>query len=227
MKRYAIISCVRETLYKPKRYPFKATEAVYRVANSIYSAVENNFDGTNISIFGPNATKKSILNKIDEVQEKLDDDGLLFFYFHGHGDSTKAIKSDFEKKNQFLVCYNNILIDNTIDAKLSNFLPTQRIFSIVDSCSSETVVEWKKYNWSSYPQVIHIASALDKDVAFSDGNGGVFSQMIFNDFFSTGLFFGATYYDFLEFLRSSVDVKNYIRMTKSVDSNFLNKTMFN
>jgi hypothetical protein len=88
------------------------------------------------------------------------------------------------------------------------------------------VVEWKRYHWRSYPQVIHIASALDKDVAFSDGNGGVFSQMILNDFFSTGLFFGATYYDFLEFLRNSTDIKNYIRMTKSVDSNFLNKTFF-
>jgi hypothetical protein len=221
LKRYAIISCVRETLYKPERYPFKATEAVYRVANSIYNWVENKFDASNISIFGPNATKKSILDKINEIQETLDDDGLLFFYFHGHGDTTIG-----ENSNQFLICRRGILIDNTIDLKLSGFLPTQRVLSIVDSCSSETVVEWKRYHWRSYPQVIHIASALDKDVAFSDGNGGVFSQMILNDFFSTGLFFGATYYDFLEFLRNSTDIKNYIRMTKSVDSNFLNKTFF-
>lgn len=226
MKRYAILSCVRETEYQPQKYPHEDTLGVDKVTKSLYSGIVYKFGTSNVSYFSPNAKRSSILNKLEEVRQSLDSDGLLFFYFHGHGDSMESQNPSLESRDQFLVCSNEILIDNTIDIKISGFKPTQRIFSIVDSCSSETVVEWKKFPWTSYPQVIHVASSRDNGYAYSNINGGLLSQKIVNQFLLSGLYWGMSYRYFLTQMRTSIDVKSFIGMTKNTEDKFLDKKMF-
>ena len=226
MKRYAIISCVRNTSYRPDLYKLEDTYNVDTITRKLYIGLKAKFGPSNISFISPNAPKNRILQKIDFVRDNLDSDGLLFFYFQGHGDSVDSQNPSLEAKDQFLVCASNTLIDNTIDAKIRGFLPSQRIFSIVDSCSSETVVEWKQYPWSEYPQVIHIASALDRKIAPSNNGAGVFSRYFVKRFISNEAYFNMSYESFIEDLKE-LEIKTYLRKTRTVDDNFLSEKLFN
>ena len=229
MKKYAILSCVEETSFQPHIYKSEYTRGVKNITKKIYKSIKRNFGESNIKLITPNSTKDSLLEQIDFVKNNLDNDGLLFFYFHGHGGYTQG-KSSFEKEDQFLVCHEKILIDNTIDQKISGFLPSQRILSIVDSCSSRTVVEWKKFHWSRYPQVIHISSSLDDKLAESNINGGLFSQGFYKRFLINGLHNRITYNDLLKKLKELKEkgkIESYITQSGTITKEFLTKKMFN
>ncbi|WP_298754887.1 caspase family protein [uncultured Psychroserpens sp.] len=224
MKRYAIISCVLTNTVS-SIYKNSATVGVELVAKKLYNEIKPKF-GNNVSFIKPNATKEHILSEIRMVSNKLDSNGMLFFYFHGHGDTIDGRLYNDEKKDQVLVCTRNYLVDDTLDLYIRKFKPTQRILSIVDSCSSETVVEWSQYKWKSYPQIIHISSSRDGDVAYAYTNGGILSNKLAHLLYG-GQYNNWTYEIMITRLKTLIPNRCYINKTPNVKNNFLKDKIFN
>lgn len=225
MKRYAIISCVKfntvSALYKNS-----ATAGVDIVADKIYKSIKTKFGSNNIKFIRPNASKADILSSLKWVSERLDTNGMLFFYFHGHGDSITGRLVNDEIKDQALVCTKNYLIDDTLDMYFRYFKPTHRILSIVDSCSSETVVEWSQYKWKAYPQILHIASSRDEDIAYAYSDGGIMSKELAK-LLSGYQYYNWNYETLIRRLKLKTPTRIYINKTQNVNYSFLRTKMFN
>lgn len=225
MKRFAIISCVKFNTVSAV-YKNSATAGVELVANKIYRNIKTKFGSNNIEFIRPNASKDKILSKLTWVSERLDTNGMLLFYFHGHGASIKGEQVNDEVKDQALVCADNYLVDDTIDIYLRRFKPTQKILSIVDSCSSETVVEWSQFKWKSYPQIIHIASSRDEEIAHAYSDGGIMSKEL------AKLLYGYQYHNWtyeilIRRLKLKVSTGIFLSKTKNVNDQFLREKLFN
>lgn len=175
MKKYALFTYVRRTKLP---YSDRATIGVEGVAQDIRAVVEPVFDG-NIRDLGAYPTKDAVSRELTDIADKLDNDGLCFFYFHGHGASIPGAAINDEDQDQALVCYDQYLRDDDLSEVLRLFKPTQRFFSVVDSCSSRTVVEWSFGNRDLYPEIIHYSSSPDGAEAYALPQGGLFSQRFF------------------------------------------------
>ena len=206
-------------------YSNRATQGVELIAGKIETELRPKF-GLNISFIRPSASKKEILDKIDFVARNLDKNGVFFFYFHGHGDTIRGRLADDEDKDQALVCRSNFLIDDTLDIHFRKFKASQRILSIVDSCSSESVVEWSQFKWTSYPKIIHIASSLDGQRAFAYTNGGILSNKLW-DLFYNGQYNNWTYAMFIKKIKELRSVKCLVKQTDNVNRSYLNTKLFN
>src|SRR5688572_13928935 len=173
MDKLAIFAYVAETTLS--KYSNDATLGVGNIAQSLINELRPAF-GDDVVDVGPRSTVQQVASQLEFAAKYLSKHGLCFFYFHGHGDSIRGVGRQDEFKDQALVCHDGYLVDDQIDDLLRKFKPTQRILSVVDCCSSETVIEWSSSKISNYPQIIHIASAHDGQDAGAAAFGGMFSQ---------------------------------------------------
>lgn len=223
MQRCAIFAYVSNT--QLPEYDNRATIGVGAVAGSIMTEIKPKFKNDLFDL-GPNSTVQSITANLSLAAEKLEDRGFCLFYFHGHGDSITGKYRNDEKKDQVLVCHDGFLFDDAIDQILSTFKPTQRILTIVDSCSSETVVEWSKHPMSAYPQMIHIASSTDDGVALANRWGGIFSRKILNLVYNMA-YYNYTYDTFIRRLQwQSTYSPCLVRISDNVKTGFLRTKLF-
>lgn len=224
MNKVAIFAYVQETLLT--QYDNRATSGVPSVARKIMRELRPAFRDNNLIDLGPLTRADQIRDKFLDVSSKLDSDGLCFFYFHGHGDSVPgSIRSD-EAKDQALVCHDRYLIDDHIDELLLTLGPKRRVLTIVDSCSSETVVEWSKQKSSDYPQIMHIASARDGEEAGALPGGGLFSRRILK-LISGEEFKRFTYQSFAAKLKLyTVSAPCYVRTSTNMSNKFLQTKLF-
>lgn len=223
MKKIAIVSYVENTLVP--NYDNNATRGVSIIAKKIITEIKQSFQNS-IEDIGPRTKRKEILDAFIYAREKLDDNGLCFFYFHGHGDSILNVGEKDEVYDQVLVCNDEYLLDDHIDEILRSFLPTQRIFSIVDSCSSETVIEWSKYTTIKYPQIIHIASSADGENSYSWPSGGIFSQRLYNLLYN-GNFWNMSYDNFITKIKSfTINQECFVSKTDNISNKYLNSKLF-
>ncbi|MEM9680406.1 MAG: caspase family protein [Bacteroidota bacterium] len=212
MKQFGIFSCVRGT--SVPGYSNEATSGVDATTYDIMGELDPIFRD-NVEALTPNATRNEIISAIEDVANKLDDDGFCLFYFHGHGDSVLGDTGGDELKDQVLVCSDTILKDDEITSTLRLFKNTQRILTIVDSCSSETVIEWPGKQLSDFPQILHLASSHDGDEAGALPQGGDFSNKLLN-VISNGGFFNLSYRSFIYDLElSSINTPFYYRHTEN------------
>jgi hypothetical protein len=223
IQRCAIFAYVSNT--QLSQFDNRATIGVADVANEIKSEIESEFD--EVKDLGPQSTVESIVDSLSSAADELTEDGFCLFYFHGHGDSVAAIDKLHEIKDQALVCHDGYLLDNVIDGLLSRFKSNHRILTIVDSCSSETVIEWSKYSISKYPQIIHISSATDEGKAYANRWGGIMSRMILDLVYNLG-FSNYTYETFARSLQGFLPHTTCIVQTsENVKTAFLNRQLFN
>lgn len=223
MDRFAIFSYVQQT--RLSQYDDRATAGVGGIARDIKKEVKQVFRD-NIADLGPFTTRSDILSKLTYVAHNLSPKGVCLFYFHGHGDSIPGRGIKDEAKDQALVCYDDYLCDDDIDTVLRAFKPTQRLLTIVDSCSSETVVEWSLYPHATYPEIIHLASARDDETARAFPQGGDFSRRMYR-LINGSNFYNYTYQSFarkLEF--SSIRPHCYVKKSPNISNQFLNTKLF-
>lgn len=222
MKKLAILAYVEKTLLNG--YSNEATEGVARVASYIRDEIKPLF-GNDLIDLGPLTTRESILEQLAYAASHLDNDGSCFFYFHGHGDSLPGKGYNDEPTDEVLVCHNDYLFDDEIDAAFRKFKRTQRIFTLVDSCSSETVIEWNRTTHYSYPEILHIASSKDEDVAYANLRGGLFSTMVYNKIYY-GNYHQLTYQSLCTYLEvNSFAIPCYLSK-HNVSSAFLDARLF-
>lgn len=222
MEKYAIYAHVTKT--DVPGYSNNATQGVGRIARSIRRELNPVFK-TNIANL-ENAKVSDITKSLRYAIDNLNDNGICFFYFHGHGDSKPGIGYNDEITDEVLICNDGILYDDEIDGLLRLFKPTQRILSVVDSCSSNTVVEWSRINTDKYPEIIHIASAKDDEIAGALPNGGIFSNRMLTviiDYAYTALTYQAFYTRLENF---TVSAPCIVTKSGNVSQGFLNKKLF-
>lgn len=201
-KRIAIFISVRETRLN---YSNRATSGVDNMSNNLRYALSNAF--SNVRVIQNRVSKGRIVHAIKEASYHLEPGGFCLIYFHGHGNSIRRNpKYDINKDeghDEALVCYDGLLFDDEIDQLLRGFNPRCKILTIMDCCSSKTVVEWE-YNPKLYPKIIHIAAASDdgynKD-AKAGPSGGIMTQQIVNMLSGWG-YSNYTYAGFLRSLRN-------------------------
>ena len=223
MKQYAIFSYVKET--KLENYDNSATFGVPIVARDLIQELKPVFK-TNYSDLGPYTKRADIISALRFAAQNLDPNGFCFFYFHGHGNSIGGRGDDDEPKDQVLVCHDGYLLDDDIDEQLRQFSDTQRIFTIVDSCSSETVIEWLKEDTHSYPKIIHYASARDEGVALALPNGGLLSRRIVNLIWNNG-YEGFSYNTFTKRLELMFIASRFMmNKTNNVSYSDMNRKLF-
>ncbi|MBS9462882.1 caspase family protein [Flagellimonas sp. 389] len=223
MQNCAIIACVKQT--KIPGYDNWATWGVEGMALDIIDELEPIF-GNNLLYIGPNASRDEIVDGISNFTQQLDKEGFCFFYFHGHGDTVRGAKVNDEKTDQVLVCSDKFLWDDTMEETLSLFMPTQRVLTFVDSCSSETVVEWSLFNSSKYPQIIHIASSEDGAIALAYTSGGLMSTNFLNIIYNAN-YYNMTYQSLITELKlNAIRSKCLVKKTSNVNHKYLNKELF-
>ena len=223
MDKYAIVAYVKET--ELSQYSNQATAGVGLAARNLILELSPIF-GNNLIDLGPSTKIDNIITKLQYAAQNLDANGLCLFYFHGHGDSVNGIGRNDEATDEALVCNDGYLFDDSIDEILQTFQPTQRILSIVDSCSSESVFEWSMAPESSYPQIIHIASAADGTEAGALPMGGIFSRRIWSILYG-GAAQSFTYQRFTQRLQLlTVSTPCVVRKSPNVSDAFLNSRLF-
>ena len=206
-------------------YDDGATIGVTKVAKDIVTAIKPIFRN-NLFDLGPKSTVENITRRLKQASYNLREGGLCFFYFHGHGDSLPDLQREDELMDQALVCHDGYLLDDTIDEILAGFKPSHRVLTLVDSCSSETVIEWTKHLPSTYPQIIHIASSLDESVAYASPRGGILSRTAAGLLYNYG-YSRLTYRSFIQRLkRRLIYTPCFERTTDNVTSGFLNARLF-
>lgn len=219
---YAIYAHVSKT--SVVGYDNEATSGVGRMAKSIIRELNPVFRNKMAEL--PNASAADITSELTSASVKLKDDGICFFYFHGHGDSKPGVMTPDEPTDEVLVCRDRLLFDDEITNLLRLFKPTQRILSVVDSCSSETLIEWPTPRSLEFPELIHIASAKDESQAGALSSGGIFSNRMLT-IISNFAFFGLTYQTFTTRLQLfTVNAPCIVRKSDNVTQSFLNKRLF-
>lgn len=222
MRSIAIISSVRETLIPG--YNNEATKGADQMTSQLQLEVNTVFD--EVRLIQGHTTKAKILSALYDASQNLMPGGLCVFYFQGHGDDRpQQFDRENEPEDQVLVCYDGYLFDDEIDHMLRNFHPTHRVFSIVDSCSSETVVEWKYEGQEHYPQVIHLAAAADYTAAPSTALGGMMSSVILNLIYQGG-YSNYSYSSFCKRIQALTNNRARVRTTANIQPSFLNKQLF-
>ena len=224
MKKFAIFAYVRET--KLNDFSNTATWGTPIVARELKTALRSVFHN-NIADLGPFTTKGDIIYALTfAARNLLPRDSLCFFYFHGHGASLPNRYFPDEEFDQVLVCHDDYLYDDTLSEVIQQFKPSQRIFSIVDSCSSASVIEWPKITQAPYPQIIHLASALDDGNAYALANGGIFSRRILNLIYGYN-YTNFTYQSFARKLRSmAITTQFNTNITSNLNHTVLNSKIF-
>ena len=223
MKYFALISYVGETLLP--QYDNHATSGVPVVAGHLLDVLMPLF-GQNIVDLGSRSKVADITSQLSFAAVNLDEDGFCLFYFHGHGDSIPGRDINDETMDQALVCYDDYLVDDEISRILQKFRPTQRLLTLIDCCSSETVIEWPDDPPSGYPKLIHIASANDGKEAYAIRTGGIFSRKILNLIYNGG-YLNFSYKSFINRIKlSSITTECIVRWNNRVDKAYLNTNLF-
>jgi hypothetical protein len=225
MQRIAIFSYVSKTTLT--HYDNEATSGVGKVAKNIITELTPAFRKENIRDIGPDSNKSDILANLKYAAANLDDGGVCLFYFHGHGDSIGGTGDNDEPMDEVLVCSDGYLIDDEIGSILQQFRSSLRFFSIIDSCSSGTVIEWNKALVNTYPEIIHVAASQDGEQAGSIPQGGLFSKRIHNILYGSA-YLNHTYKTFTDhLLRTNIIPPCLIRTSENVSGKFLNTKLFN
>jgi hypothetical protein len=223
MDKYAIFGYVKET--RLAGYSNLATQGVDLVAGNIIAELKPVF-GEDHADLGPHTKVQDILYHLNFAARNLSPHGVCLFYFHGHGDSIESRGRQDELKDEVLVCSDDYLVDDEIDHHLARFKPTQRLLTIVDSCSSETVIEWSTRREDQYPQIIHIASARDGMEAGALPFGGLFSRRL-HSFIYGGTHRSLTYDSFVKRLEMyTVSAPCIVRTSATVSNEYLNAPLF-
>ena len=224
MEKFAIFAYVRETNLSD--FDNRATAGVHLVARNIINELRKVFHMNYIDL-GPLTKGDEITAQLEYAARNLNENGLCFLYFHGHGHSLPGSMYDDEIMDQALVCNDRYLLDDEIDKYLRLFKSNHRIFSIVDSCSSGTVIEWPKYKTHSYPKIIHLGSAKDNTIAYSLPSGGRFSKNVFNLIHNMG-YSSFSYKSFANRLKyTSLNSEFCFRYTENNSISDLNSKLFN
>jgi len=222
MNKIAIVASVKAT--RVTGYDNQATQGADAIANAL--AGELSYAFNNIQVIQNYTTKARIVDTLTTAAKVLDPGGLCVFYFHGHGDSLpNVLRPDQETRDQALVCYDGFLFDYEIDLLLQNFLPSHRLLTIVDSCSSETVIEWNYPDVARYPQIIHIGASRDGDQAGADTLGGIMSRNILNSVYGYG-YANYTYLSFCQRIKQLTGNQPAFRTSPGVQRSFLNAKLF-
>jgi len=100
------------------------------------------------------------------------------------------------------------------------------VLSVFDCCSSHTIIEWKYSQRVKYPQILHVASSRDNDVATADTAGGILSTEIVNMTYS----YGYSNYSYLtlcqELKKRLGNQRVFFRKNNTCTRSFLNKILF-
>lgn len=221
MDKIAIVASVKTT--RIPGFDNRATQGADLIAYDLSSELSYAFD--NIQLIQNYTTKARIINSLNQASRTLSPGGLCVFYFHGHGYSLpNRMDNDAEPRDQVLVCHDGFLFDDEIDFILQGFHQSHRILTIIDSCSSETVVEWKYEATRRYPQIIHIGACSDMEIANANTLGGLMSRHILNTIDSFG-YSNYTYLSFCQRIKSLTNQKAVIRTTRNPNS-FFSKKLF-
>lgn len=221
LDKIAILSSVRFT--RIPGFDNSATQGADQICLNLANELSYTFN--NIQLIQNYTTKERVLNSLKDAAKTLRPGGLCLFYFHGHGISLpNQFDADNELMDQALVCYDGLIFDDELDQILRTFHPSQRIFTIIDSCNSETIVEWNYENTIDYPQIIHLAAAADNEIALATGLGGLMSSKILNSIYG----YGYSNYTFLSFCKRIKELNNstVFRFTKDISSTYLNSKLF-
>lgn len=221
LDKIAILSSIRVT--RVPGFNNSATQGADQICFKLASELSNTFN--TIQVNHNNTTKEKVLTSLRNAARTLRPGGLCLFYFHGHGTSLpNQFDADNEVMDQALVCYDGLILDDELDQILRTFDPTHRILTIIDSCNSETIVEWNYENIIDYPQIIHLAAAADNEIALATGLGGLMSSKILDNIYG----YGYSNYTFLSFCKRIKELNNstVFRFTKNISSTYLNSKLF-
>jgi hypothetical protein len=206
-------------------YSNQATSGVDAMANNLQYALSNAY--MNVRMIQNKVKKERVVRSIHEASRQLEPGGFCLIYFHGHGDSVGHHIEPDEPSDEALVCYDGLLLDDELDRLLRGFHPSTRVMTIMDCCSSNTVIEWK-FNPRLYPKIIHVASASDSGYAHATINGGLMSLQI-QDMVNGWGFSNYSYIGFLRELRNRMNrIRQpiYIRKSPKVDQDYLRQRLF-
>ncbi|CAF1384832.1 unnamed protein product [Rotaria sp. Silwood1] len=114
------------------------------------------------------ATKESILNKLNTIVNNMDKRSTFIFYFSGHGGRKETTGSYlFTSDNQMLTTHELAAV---VDRAMSN-----KIIIMLDSCYSGGMSNAFRFDSNNFKQGIHIlCSSNEAEVSYqstSDGNG--------------------------------------------------------
>lgn len=223
-KRIALFISIKDTLVPG--FSNRATSGVDSMARNLQFALRNSYP--NIRMVQGKVKKRKVEDSLKDASVDLEPGGFCLIYYHGHGHSIKDRMIPDETSDEAIVCYDGYLLDDELDLLLRQFHPSTRIMTIMDCCSSETIVEWKNFSPQIHPRIIHIAAAKDGDSALATTNGGILSREIEGMVDNWG-YANYTYVSFLKELKKRMEHKNhpiYIRISPNVNMNYLKMELF-
>jgi hypothetical protein len=127
--KYLIIgvSQYMDTTYNLK-YADKDARAVAGMFNKMSPRGENNVE----MLYNRKATKANILNKLDEMLSKCNENDFFYFYFSGHGVKDGLVPTDFKGTSSSVLSYEeiiNVFNKHTVNLKMM----------LIDACHSGSV----------------------------------------------------------------------------------------
>jgi len=130
------INSIDKSVYKGQYRDLKNAE---NDARTYFSIAQN--QGFNSEIFtGPQVISNTLVGKLESLAGKMNRGDLLFLTYSGHGTKAKDLNGDeVDKKDEILVLYDRLFIDDEFPICWNRFQPGVKIFFVNDSCFNGTV----------------------------------------------------------------------------------------